>query len=112
MSNTLNIETLEKFVFANNRQKALSELTPYSNEYYFVELHEKLNTHPEVYSLKKEVEIFTQNHKYESMQRDLIKAEFYLLALKQSEKSPERFNKLIDEIGKDFLHLIFDHQRP
>ena len=59
----MNIEILEKYVLAQNKKDVLKEVTPFTDQYYFLELLESIRVEDDLKALEKKVDGFINNTK-------------------------------------------------
>ena len=107
---SINIEILEKFVLADNKKEVLKEVTPFTDQYYFLELIEEIRSEENLEKIEQKVQKFIDNKKFMVDMREFIKTKYWFKRFDQT-KSKEEKEKLVEKINTLFLNVNFDHMR-
>ena len=109
MSN-LPMSFVETHVLSENKNISLDKLTPYTEDYYYVEIVNLLQSKKLSDELDKKIEIFLNNSKYNQERKSYLRLNYLTLKLENAKEEEKK--DIMEKINKNFLNYDFNHQKP
>ena len=110
MSN-INLEILERYVLNEDKSKALELVTPFTEQFYYIQLMTDLNNTTELNLLKERVDEFYKNYSFNYQNKNTIKIKYLLSSLNEKISENER-KEIMNELNDLYLKIKFTHLRP
>lgn len=101
---------IESYVLAENKEESLKSLTPYTENFYYVEIVGLLQQKAQSAELEAKIEAFLSNPRYSSKSKNYIRLSHITLKMETANDGERK--ALMEEMNKNFLNYEFNHQKP